>query len=149
MALLAGFISGAPAAAVDDPIEPEPTGLEHIPPTDRGKVLELWKTGGPGIRAAAEVALTGTDTDVRRFLDQEAAIAQLSDDRVDTVQILTMGGRAVREAARTALAGTPQQLTAFLKDGWQKPLEEDQRVQAAQVVSFGGREVQAKGRAAL
>lgn len=69
--------------------------------------MDLWKSGGPGVKAAAEVALLGSDADVRQFLDHENEIARLSDARVETVQIFSAGGRAVREAAQTALAGSP------------------------------------------
>lgn len=117
------------------PLDAEGVSSEHIPATDRGKILALWKAGGPGVKAAAEAALLGSDADVRQFLDHENAVSQLSDDRVATVQVFSAGGRAVREAAQAALDGTPAELDAFLKDGWQAPLIQDQRVNAVQILS--------------
>lgn len=109
LALVAGVVGAAPATA-DEVIDWDEYGTvtDHLPATDRGRVVELWKTGGPGVKAAAEVALMGSDADVKEFLGHEKDIAQLSDDRVATVQIFSAGGRGVREAAQKALAGTPR-----------------------------------------
>ncbi|MFD9485187.1 ALF repeat-containing protein [Streptomyces sp. NPDC059991] len=41
-----------------------------ITPTARGQVLELWKTGGTGMKATAEAALLGSDSEVNHFLEQ-------------------------------------------------------------------------------
>ncbi|KOV68509.1 hypothetical protein ADL01_23215 [Streptomyces sp. NRRL WC-3618] len=54
-----------PAAAVE---VPGSEVIDPVPATDRGRIVNLWKSGGPGLKAAAEVALTGGDADVQRFL---------------------------------------------------------------------------------
>ncbi|MEX3106610.1 ALF repeat-containing protein [Streptomyces sp. ST1020] len=85
----------------------EPVGTDHIPGTPRGDVLRAWKTGGPGVRAAAEAALLGSDAQVRAFLDSERAVAELSDDRVATVQIFSAGGRASGRPPNAPWPGHP------------------------------------------
>lgn len=59
LALAVGFIGPAPATAVEAAGSTQNESPDYIPATDRGRVLELWKAGGPGVRAAAEVALLG------------------------------------------------------------------------------------------
>ncbi|MFD0276833.1 polymorphic toxin-type HINT domain-containing protein [Kitasatospora sp. NPDC127111] len=120
-----------------------------VPQSDRGRIVQIWKDGGPGVKAAAEAALLGSDADVRKFLDADLKPAQLADDRLSATQIHDLGGQAVRDAATKALNGTPDDLQAFLATGWQAPLESDQRLQAAQLRNGAGRGVQEAGRAAI
>ncbi|MGW6982140.1 DddA-like double-stranded DNA deaminase toxin [Streptomyces sp. NPDC054932] len=143
LALLASLLSAAPAAAEDPP-------LHALGTTNRGKVVEAWKAGGPAVRAAAERALiSSSDQSVRQFLDTERAAAEYMDDKDAALQIIAQAGRGLREAAERAIAGTPQELDAFLKDGWRAPLEQDQVVEAARITHAGGRGVKAAGDTAL
>ncbi|MGW1916460.1 ALF repeat-containing protein, partial [Streptomyces sp. NPDC002076] len=116
--------------------------------SDRGRALALWSTGGPEVRAAAEVALTGSDDDVRHFLDT-AKNAAFQDERVFAAQLASVGGLSLQDAARKALDGTQGDLEVFLNEGWQGPLFQDQRVQVAQIIDAGGPEVKKAGQAAL
>ncbi|WP_161989321.1 polymorphic toxin-type HINT domain-containing protein [Streptomyces sioyaensis] len=146
-ALLAGLLAPAPAWADDGATDPGEQTSALIP-ARRAWVVEQWKAGGPGVRAAAEVALTGDQDDVMHFF----AVVNgetFQDDRVAAAQKANVGGRSLQAAARTALDGTPEDLAAFLEDGWQGPLAEDQRVRVAQIINEGGPGVREAGRAAL
>lgn len=148
LALVAGLLGAAPvAAAVEAPAGELPGYV--IPPTERGRVVDLWKAGSPGVKAAAEVALTGSDAQVKTFLEQAAGIA-FQDDRLSVAQVAGMGGSGTGEAASKALAAnTPAAMKAFLDGGWKAPYEQDQRVKVAQVIANATPNVQEKGRAAL
>ncbi|MFJ7588308.1 polymorphic toxin-type HINT domain-containing protein [Streptomyces sp. NPDC097617] len=111
--------------------------------------MAFWKSGGPATQAAAGAALTGSDADIRAFLDKGRALAENLDDREAALQVVAEAGAGVRKAAEQALAGTPEQLDAFLKEGWKKPLEQDQRVEAARIGEAGGKAVKAEADAAL
>ncbi|MDF9816425.1 polymorphic toxin-type HINT domain-containing protein [Streptomyces sp. SPB162] len=142
LALLVGLLSAAPVAA-----EEPPSGLAA---TDRGKIVEFWKSGGPAVQAAAEAVLTGSDEQaVQGFLNTGRSLAEHQDDQETAQQIVTQGGPALRDAALRAMAGTPQDLDAFIRDGWQKPLEEDQTVEATRIADNGGPGVKQAGGAAL
>ncbi|MEW1632764.1 polymorphic toxin-type HINT domain-containing protein [Streptomyces sp. NPDC093801] len=138
MVLTAGLLSTSSATA---------QGLDEAS-LDREEVVDLWKTGGAGVREAAERALLGTDDDIQKFLDGVDAI-QYDDDYVDASRVFNVGGTAVREATKAALQGTPEQLREFLRSGWQKPLQEDREVEASRAISSGGNGVKAAGKAAL
>ncbi|WP_269853941.1 polymorphic toxin-type HINT domain-containing protein [Streptomyces sp. RPT161] len=148
IALVAGLIGPTPvhAWADDQPTANSPTGV--IPDTDRGRVVRLWETGGPGVRAAAEVALAGSDEQVRHFLAQASDIG-VQDQRIQAARIASIGGHYVQEAAAQAIDGTPEQLKAFLADGWKAPLFQDERVRVAQIIDAGGPLVRKAGDAAL
>ncbi|MGW2402469.1 polymorphic toxin-type HINT domain-containing protein [Kitasatospora sp. NPDC001664] len=147
-AMTAGALAGAAPAVAVDPAPSQFRSMD-LPDTDRGKAVALWREGGPALRAAAETALVGSDTDVRQFLDAGRTVAEAVDDRQLAMDIATRGGRKLREAAQAALGGTPQQLRDFLASGWRAPLETDQRIEAARAIGAGGRHVQEAGRAAL
>ncbi|MEU6238759.1 ALF repeat-containing protein, partial [Kitasatospora sp. NPDC047058] len=144
VALAAGLLGPAPAFAAG----PAPV---YNPPvvTDRDLVLNLWTNGGTGVKAAAEAALTGSDEDVKRFLEVGRDLAEYHDDRVAAFQMFSLGGAGVREAATTALKGSVGDLRAFLNDGWKTPLEQDRRVEAFQLVATGGVTVREQATAAL
>lgn len=74
VALVAGLLGGTPAAAADD--------AESDDSANRQMIVELWKTGGSGVKAAAESALLGTDEDVKEFFTSKDSI-QYDDDRID------------------------------------------------------------------
>ncbi|MGW4897934.1 polymorphic toxin-type HINT domain-containing protein [Kitasatospora sp. NPDC004240] len=142
MALIGGLLSAAPVAAD----EPPPGGLGA---TDRGKIVEFWKSGGPAVKAAAEIALMGSEQDVRRFLESGRAAAEYQDDREAALQIVAQGGTGLREAAEKALAGSVGDLDTFLKEGWQTPLQQDKAVEATRITDAGGPGVRQAGDAAL
>ncbi|WP_435610722.1 polymorphic toxin-type HINT domain-containing protein [Streptomyces sp. C10-9-1] len=138
LALLSTLVSGAPVAAA-----------EETPVSDREKTVAFWKSGGLAMKSAAGAALTGSDADIRAFLDKGRAIAENLDDREAALQVVAEAGPAVRKAAEQALAGTPEQLDAFLKEGWKAPLDQDQRVEAARIGEAGGRTLKEAADAAL
>ncbi|MFI1014869.1 polymorphic toxin-type HINT domain-containing protein [Streptomyces sp. NPDC020965] len=139
---------GSPAAGTGQAPPNPAAGSVAIAPTDRSRVVEHWKAGGPGVKAAAEAALTGSDTEVQAFL---AAVEDLSfqDVRVGAVQLSGLGGTELLAAARAALSGTPGELWSFVGWGWKGPIKQDNRVRAAQIISTAGPAVQDAGRAAL
>ncbi|MFF9410878.1 ALF repeat-containing protein, partial [Streptomyces anandii] len=148
IALAVGLLGGGSQALADDsPTGGDGSGSSEV--SDRTRALDLWSTGGPEVRAAAEVALMGSDDDVRHFLDQTASDAAFQDERVSVAQLASVGGLSLQEAARKALEGTARDLKVFLAKGWQGPLFQDQRVQVAQIIDAGGPEVQKAGQAAL
>ncbi|MFJ2746197.1 polymorphic toxin-type HINT domain-containing protein [Streptomyces sp. NPDC087440] len=138
---MAGLLGVVPAAAAE--------AVDESPVVDRSWVVQLWTTGGPAVKAAAESALLGSDQDVTKFLDAELQLARTHDNRLSAVRMASVGGPSIREAARKALEGEPGSLQLFLTDGWKAPLEQDQRLQATQVASTGGPRVQAQARTAL
>ncbi|MEU1284111.1 polymorphic toxin-type HINT domain-containing protein [Kitasatospora sp. NPDC005856] len=147
--LLASTLSLSPAAA-------DGTPPPAAPLTDRGRVLQAWKDGGPSVKAAAEIALSGSQDQVRQFLgtpqapqDGELAKAEAKDSRAAALQMVTVGGPRLRAAVEAALAGTDQDVAAFLKDGWTAPLEQDQRVLVSQIAEAGGPHTKAAALAAL
>jgi hypothetical protein len=140
-ALVAGLLGTSPAAAED-------SGEQRYYASSRSLAVEYWKSGGAGVKEAAERALLGSDADIRNFLDGKDAI-QYDDDYVDASRIFNVGGPAVRSAARQALKGTPTDLRKFLRSGWQGPLAEDRQVEASQVINLGGAGVKEAGKAAL
>ncbi|MGW1482530.1 ALF repeat-containing protein, partial [Streptomyces rubiginosohelvolus] len=135
LALTVGLLSSPPADAAEGGLDRDAriSALAEVDATERGLAVDLWKSGGPGVRAAAEAALTGSDTDVQAFL---AAAEDLSfqDNRVSAAQVASVAGTELLAAARKALAGTQAELDEFLYYGWVGPLEQDQRVRVAQVV---------------
>ncbi|WP_178970340.1 ALF repeat-containing protein, partial [Streptomyces acidiscabies] len=148
-ALVLGLLGPAPSPASADSPTPGSGDSSPLPDTDRAKVVRLWESGGPGVKAAAEVALIGGDADVRTFLAQ-ASDLQFQDDRVATAQVASIGGLSLQDAAAKALdSNSPDTLKAFLTDGWKAPLLQDQRVRIAQIIDAGGPEVQKAGQAAL
>ncbi|MEU6395288.1 polymorphic toxin-type HINT domain-containing protein [Streptomyces sp. NPDC046939] len=151
MSLVMGLIAAGPVPAAVASSTEESAAQEYSAEfalVDRGHVVDYWKEGGPGVRAAAEAALIGTDADVQKFL-AAADDLEFQDDRVGAAQLASVGGTELLAAARRALAGSPEELDTFLATGWQGPLEQDQRVLVAQVIATAGPNVQAAGRAAL
>ncbi|OKI25143.1 polymorphic toxin-type HINT domain-containing protein [Streptomyces sp. CB03911] len=142
LALVAGLLTAAPVMAE----EPLSSGLGA---TDRGKIVEFWKAGGPALRAAAETALIGSDQDVHQFLDTGRATAENVDDREAALQIVAQAGPGLREAAQQALASTPQALDTFLKDGWKQPLQQDELVEATRITQHADPGVKEAGNAAM
>ncbi|MGW4397159.1 ALF repeat-containing protein [Amycolatopsis nivea] len=111
--VLAGLLTAPASAAPATADDGDPTPVL----TDRNKVVDAWRNGGPGVREAAEAALTGTDAAVRQFLDQGFADYRVQDDRVQVAQLLATAGPAVKTAAQAALSGPPEKLREFLSTG--------------------------------
>jgi hypothetical protein len=115
-ALPAGLL--APPATAGTPVEPG----DPVPVlTERAKVVEAWRHGGPGVQEAAEAALSGTDEAVRQFLASGLASTTAQDDRVQVAQLLATAGPAVKTAAQAALSGAPEEIEAFLTTGVRAP----------------------------
>ncbi len=140
LALLAGLVSAAPAAA-EEPGTP--------PLSDRQRVLESWKSGGPAAKSAAGSALLGNDEQLRAYLAEGQKVADELDLREAALKLATEAGPGLSEAARNALNGTPEQLATFMKDGWKAPLADDQRVEAARITEGGGPGTRAAGDQAM
>lgn len=142
VALTAGLMGAWPAAA-DDGYDEEPP-----PASGRRLAVEYWQSGGPGIKEAAERALTGTDEDIKKFL-VEAPEIRYDDDYVYASRMFNTGGPDVRAATKQALRGTRSDLSMFLINGWQEPLAHDREVEASTVINFGGPSVKEAGKTAL
>ncbi|MGW1211138.1 ALF repeat-containing protein [Streptomyces sp. NPDC002499] len=118
LALAVGLLSAPPATAAAGPTDGIPAAVSAVDPADRGLVVDYWKAGGPGVKAAAEAALTGSDTDVQTFLAAADGVA-FQDERVTAAQFASLGGSELLTAARTALTGTREELETFLSWGWE------------------------------
>ncbi|MFC9336824.1 polymorphic toxin-type HINT domain-containing protein [Streptomyces sp. NPDC057020] len=140
IALVAGLVSAAPAAA-EGPVVP--------PLTERQQVVQLWKSGGPAVKSASGAALVGSDEQIRKYLADGQKVAEQLDLREAALKLVTEAGAGVSEAAAKALEGTPEELATFMKTGWQQPLADDQRVEAARAVESGGPGVREVGNAAM
>ncbi|MFD9822863.1 polymorphic toxin-type HINT domain-containing protein [Streptomyces violascens] len=138
--LAAGLLTPPPVFAAD-------SGADAS--EDRGLTVEFWRTGGAGVKEAAEKALLGGPEDIKKFLDDKEGLQRI-DDRVDVSRIINAGGPQVREAAKKALASeNPDDVAAFVQDGWKAPLQVDQRVEVSRIINLGGNGVQDAGKAAL
>ncbi|MEV3993625.1 DddA-like double-stranded DNA deaminase toxin [Streptomyces sp. NPDC049837] len=135
--------AGVNPAAADD------VAVDQVDQWDRSYVVKAWREGGPGVKEAAEAALTGSDEDILTFLKTEEGLAQYHDERVAAGRMASVGGTGVREAARRALSGTQDDLEEFLINGWQQPQEQDNRVRVGQIMSTGGNGVKDAAKAAL
>ncbi|MGA5408746.1 polymorphic toxin-type HINT domain-containing protein [Streptomyces lavendulocolor] len=144
-ALSTSFLIGANTT----PVAADDVTAVTVDRWDRSYVVRAWQEGGPGVKEAAEAALTGTDEDILTFLKTEEALAQYHDERIAAGQMASTGGTGVREAARAALSGNQDGLEEFLIEGWQQPQEQDNRVRVGQIMSTGGNGVKDAGKAAL
>ncbi|MEW1551828.1 polymorphic toxin-type HINT domain-containing protein [Streptomyces tsukubensis] len=140
--LLAGLLSAVPAPAAAE------AGAGPAVSGQRGQVVALWESGGPGLKEAAEQALLGGDDAIRAFLD-EAPVIQHDDNLVDTARLAMSGGPEVRAAAKQALRTSPAELEQFLLDGFEVPLDDDQKIEIARIVTIGDPVVQDAGKIAL
>ncbi len=143
LALAVGLLGSPPASAAAGPTNGvRPTAVSAVGPADRGSVVDYWKAGsGPGVRAAAEAALTGSDVDVQNFLAAADGLV-FQDERVTAAQFASVGGPELLTAARTALNSTREELETFLSWGWEAPMQQDNRVRVAQIIDTGGPNVQ-------
>ncbi|MEW5539330.1 polymorphic toxin-type HINT domain-containing protein [Streptomyces cyaneofuscatus] len=137
--LLSGLLGAPAAVAAEDP--PLPLGV-------RAQIVGFWETGGAGLKVAAEQALLGGDTEIRKFLAEAEAI-QFDDNRIETARLAMTAGPGVRQAAKDAMRLSPAELETFLLSGYQEPQDDDNRVDIARLVTFGDAGMRAEGKAAL
>ncbi|GAA2546394.1 hypothetical protein GCM10010435_14550 [Winogradskya consettensis] len=144
VALLPGLLRAAPASADDT----TPAVL-----ADRSLVVQAWQSGGLQLRAEAEIALTGTDDQVRDFLGSGLSQAQTLDQRDAVEAAIGDGGPAVRAAAQQALTaadgGDTTALATFLNTGRDASENIDLRLRVDQVKASGGAQVQEAAQVAL
>ncbi|WP_371604923.1 polymorphic toxin-type HINT domain-containing protein (plasmid) [Streptomyces sp. NBC_01220] len=114
----------------------------------RADIVTYWKTGGTGLREAAEQALLGGEDGIRKFL-QDAESIQNIDNRIETARLAMTSGPYVREAAVSALQTTPVELEEFLLFGYQEPQDLDNKIETARVTTAGGTYVHEAGETAL
>ncbi|WBB70648.1 polymorphic toxin-type HINT domain-containing protein [Micromonospora sp. WMMD812] len=105
---------------------------------DRKRAVSYILMGGPSVRRAAEVALLGTDADVRAFLESGRLEAQQADERAAARVLASMDGPAMRAAALQALAGSAEDVRTFVNGGWESAWTSDERVRAYRLVESGG-----------
>ncbi len=116
----------------------------------RKVALGLMKTGSPWNRTAAEVALAGSDNDIRKYLQSGLHEAQEQDERARVERLAEDPKSAgVRKAAQKALEGDAQQVHAFLTTGAHQAAAADYQVRVVQISSIGGPEVKKAARTAL
>jgi hypothetical protein len=111
----------------------------ETPASEREAVVSLLATAGPSVRRAAEVALLGSDADLRAFIDSGRAVAQEADDRAAAQVLVGMDGPAVRQAALDVLEhGSAAAIRAFVDGGWRVPWGADERLRVTRVLDSGG-----------
>ncbi|MEV6877770.1 polymorphic toxin-type HINT domain-containing protein [Amycolatopsis sp. NPDC051128] len=147
MALVAGLAPGLAAS----PAAAAPAAAAADQPSERARAVQLWKTGGAGVEAAAEAALTGTDEDVHRFLTTDLAAVQDNDLWNEIGRFMLLGGANTRTAATATLDGNTDAKRQFLASGWQAPWKEDIRGKVGQVMAAApvGSNVRTEGSKAL
>jgi hypothetical protein len=143
--LLGAFVWTAPARADDG--TPAPVAA------DRATLVQAWENGGPQVRSLAEVALTGTDDQVRDFLNNGLTQAALVDQREAVTGAMLDAGPSVRAAAQAAVdaydGGDTTALSTFLSSGRLASQDIDLRVRVNELMATGGPRVQAAAQAAL
>ncbi|MFB7030219.1 MULTISPECIES: polymorphic toxin-type HINT domain-containing protein [unclassified Streptomyces] len=138
--LLTGLLGTSPVLTVAQAAE-EPVNL-------REQVVGYWKTGGVGLKVAAEQALLGGDEAIQEFIAKAPGI-QHADNRVEVARLAMLGGPGVRRDAKAAIVKSPADLEAFLLDGFEAPLDEDRRVDIARMVTLERPGVREAGKKAL
>ncbi|MEV6646136.1 polymorphic toxin-type HINT domain-containing protein [Amycolatopsis sp. NPDC051371] len=119
-------------------------------PSDRAKVLFLWRLGGPATKRDAAAALTGTDIDVSRFLTEQKDPDAVIDRDVQVNQMMSAGGPSLRTAAQQALdANSDDAVQGFLTGGWQVPHGMDLNLRVNQAMSAGGPQLKKAAQQAL
>ncbi|MFE2408864.1 polymorphic toxin-type HINT domain-containing protein [Kitasatospora sp. NPDC059408] len=148
--LAAGFVAGSlltglltiPAVAADTP----PATAAN---PDRLKAVAAWQAGGPAVRHAAEIALTGGGDDLTAFVTKGQAVAADQDQKAQIEALVAASGPGVREAGQAALKGSAADLKKFLDQGAKKAFEDDQRVRLSQIMAAGGPGVKAAAAKAM
>lgn len=145
LTLFAGMLT-APAALADT----EPPDTSAPPMTDRDRVVQLWRLGGPTVKADAAVALVGTDADITAFLNVKLPQDRKVDDRISVNRMLASGGPTIKSTAQQALDATGDAaISTFLASGWQLPSSQDRRIRVDQMLAVGGPELQKAAQVAL
>ncbi|MFJ7280214.1 polymorphic toxin-type HINT domain-containing protein [Kitasatospora sp. NPDC098663] len=128
--LLTGLLA-IPAVAADAPPAEGPVA-------DRVKAVAAWEDGGPAVRRAAAIALSGSDADVTAFVTSGRAAAAEQDLRAQLEELVAASGPTVREHAKAALAGSAADMQTFLDKKLKWAYEGDQRLALIQIMSTGG-----------
>ncbi|WP_169509081.1 ALF repeat-containing protein [Actinopolyspora mortivallis] len=102
----------------------------------RQAAVNLMTTGGPWTKQAAQHALSGTDADIRQWVNhgREAAAKQDDWERVNHI-VDTGEPKALREAAKEALGGSHEELREFLRNQDYPGEEDDDRLRATQILA--------------
>ncbi|WP_433891324.1 ALF repeat-containing protein [Streptomyces sp. CA-111067] len=145
--LASSLVLNPTAAYADDP--PADPDILGLPDTDRGQVVKAWMTGGPAVKAAAEAAVTGSDSDVQAFLAGGLATAAAADNRAAVITVMAKAAPRMSSAAATALDGDDDAVLAFLQGGFQAAYNTDLSITTANLIAAGGKRVAAAGSAAL
>ncbi|SDP88554.1 Short repeat-containing protein of unknown function [Actinopolyspora xinjiangensis] len=94
----------------------------EVTPADHQQVLELWRNGGPDTKDDAAATLTGTDADIREFLNTGKDIAAENDLCINVLRMMSSGGRGMKLAGNDALEdGSVAALEQFVQEGWKSP----------------------------
>lgn len=85
----------------------------------------------PSSRAAAEAALTGTDTDFKNYVETGRVEAQQQDLRQILATLSSISGPTVQqEISRVLDTGDSSAMSAFIDSGWQQAQTQDDRATA-------------------
>ncbi|MEV6588838.1 hypothetical protein [Streptomyces acidicola] len=127
-------------------------GAETAAVADQGREVAVaaMKTRGPWSRAAAEVALAGTDQEVISYVRHGWDGARTKDQFARAENLaLTSESAEVRDAAQTAIEGDAAAVETFLESGQHQAMANDYRVEIVQLMEKGGPQVKKDGQAAL
>ncbi|MEW2636491.1 polymorphic toxin-type HINT domain-containing protein [Streptomyces sp. NPDC048389] len=121
-----------------------------VAPQARKVALHIAGTRGPWSATAAEVALSGPDSQVVEYVRSGLEPAGKLDE-TDRVVRLAWDSEysAVQTAARTALTGDAAAISAFLATGQHRAAANDYRVRVVQLMEGAGPDVRSEGQAAL
>ena len=113
-------------------------------PNARARVVALWQTGGPMVKAEAERLLTASEAEIQTFLTTGYERLAKLDDRVAVNQMQAAGGPHLKDSAQRALDdGGAGALRAFLENGYIAANDADVRVSVNQLMAVGGPQVRA------
>src|SRR5206468_1806302 len=112
---------------------------------------DLLQAGGPWARSAAEIALGGTDDDVRLYVRQGEQDAAVADNRAAVNDVFFESDNyALRTAADTALNGSDADVDTFLQTRAYPGRDHDDRIAIGQIMTdHPGSEVTKQANAAL
>ncbi|GLY01067.1 polymorphic toxin-type HINT domain-containing protein [Actinoplanes sp. NBRC 101535] len=120
------LVPGSPALAEDEEV------------LDRDLAVSDLMHGGPSVRRAAEVALTGTDEDLKYYFSIAYPEAYAADEVAAAQALASLDGATVRTAALRAIETSPEAARAFVNGGWQAPWNSDERLRATRVLENAG-----------
>lgn len=134
-------IGGLPAAA--NPTPPVSPGNE------RQWAAEQIVSGTASVRRAAQAALTGSDADLRAFVDGGYDAALQEDYETSARVLASTDGPALKQAALAALDGTPTNLRVFVDGGFETAWDADERLRVTRALEAGGPTTKQAAQAAL